>query len=129
MPVSSYTNDFMRALPAALRPNPYGIDEYVMEAIENGWTVHGLAEACYRNDRNPNPAFVATNIKHLCKHPPTKTEAPTGWRYGHVPCDKHDNCEICRCTPGNLDHHQPIPMPQSFKDEWRRRFTGWGRVD
>ena len=128
MAVSPYTNEFMRALPAALRPNPYGVDEYVMEAVQNGWKMHALAEACYVNDRNPNPAFVATNVKNLCKYPPTKTERPTGWRYGHVPCDRHDNCEICRCNPGEMEHLTVSRMPDSFREEWRRRFSGWGQI-
>jgi len=51
MPVSSVTNDYMRALPATLRPNPYTIDECVMEAVQNGWETDALAKACYANKR------------------------------------------------------------------------------
>jgi hypothetical protein len=97
----------MRALPAALRPNPYAIDEEVMEAMANGWGIHDLAEACYTKDRNPNPAFVVTNLRNLCKHPPTQTKRPGGWEYGHIPCDRHPNCEICRCLPNVMTHHVP----------------------
>ena len=128
MAVSPYTNEFMRALPAALRPNPFGIDEYVMQAVANGWSVSALAEACYAKDRNPNPAFVATNVKHLCQHPPTTAPRPTGWAYGHVDCDTHEGCQVCRCQPDSLEHVVPVPMPQSFKDEWKRRFVGWGSI-
>lgn len=128
MPVSPYTNEFMRALPPALRPNPYGIDEYVMQAIQNGWTVNALAEACYARDRNPNPAFVATNVKHLSQHPPTQAARPTGWQYGHVLCDQHEGCELCRCHPDDIRHHQSVPMPQWFKDEWKKHFAGWGSI-
>lgn len=126
MPVSPYTNDFMRALPAKLRPNPYGIDEYVMQAIANGWTVHALAEACYANDRNPNPAFVATNVKNLCLHPPTQTARPTGWKYGHIECDQHENCELCRCLPGDVIHRQSVPMPENIKHTLEAIVRGYG---
>jgi hypothetical protein len=132
MPVSPVTNDFMRALPPALRPNPYSIDEHVMKAVENGWSPQALADASYRNDRNPNPAFVVTNVRHLCDHPPVATKAPTGWAYGHIDCTDQshpDGCEICRCTPGHLVHHQKTPMPDWFRAEWRKHFAGWGQVD
>lgn len=105
MPVNPFTNDFMRALPAALRPNPHAIDDAVMEAAGNGWAMQDLAEACYANDRNPNPAFVVTNVRNLCRYPPTRTTRKSGWEYGHIVCDRHPNCEICRCIPNQMTHH------------------------
>ena len=128
MAVSPYTNEFMRALPAPLRPNPYGIDEYVMQAVANGWTITALAEACYRNDRNPNPAFVATNVKHLSEHPPVQTAAPTGWKYGHVPCDTHPGCELCRCHPDKVEHLVPVPMPDEVREQLRGLVKGFGVI-
>lgn len=118
MPVSQYTNDVMKALPAPLRPNPHSIDEYVMRAVENGWETDALAKASYINDRNPNPAFVVTNIRTLCEHGPAQQFKRSGWGYGHVPCADpwHDpRCEICRCIPNEETHHvvaersKPLP--------------------
>ena len=54
--VSPVTTSFMRALPAALRPNPYNIDESVMLAVGNGWDIHDLARLCWVNERNPTAA-------------------------------------------------------------------------
>lgn len=119
MPVSQYTNDLMRALPAALRPNPYSIDEHVMEAIENGWSTDELAKAAYQNDRKPNPAFVVTNIRNLCKHPPQVQTQRTGWNYGHITCTDHPDCEICRCTPNEIVHMQPRSVPEGLRDALR----------
>lgn len=105
MPVSPYTNDVMKALPAALRPNPYSIDEEVMKAVEKGWDTDELAKAAYLNDKHPNPAFVVTNIRRLCEYPPKQQMKRTGWEYGHLPCDLHPGCELCRCIPGQVTHH------------------------
>ena len=110
MPVSPVTNDYMRALPATLRPNPYTIDESVMEAVQNGWETDALAKACYINERQPNPAFVVTNLRNLCQYPPKQQTTRVGWSYGHIPCgDMHHgpDCEICRCVPGETTHHIP----------------------
>ena len=119
MPVNAYTNQVMRALPSALRPNPNSIDEAVMEAVENGWDTDSLAKASYANDKNPNPAFVVTNIRNLAKHSPSQQTQRQGWNYGHIPCYDHHNCEICRCEQGVIVHHNPVPMPDGF----RQRFT------
>jgi len=115
VPVNQFTNDVMRALPAALRPNPYSIDEHVMTAMENGWNTDDLAKAAYANDRNPNPAFVVTNIRNLCQHPPQIKTQRTGWTYGHIPCDAHEGCEICRCIPNETTHMQPVPLPEQLR--------------
>jgi len=117
MPVSPSTNNYMRALPATLRPNPYNIDELVMEAVENGWETDALAKACYINERQPNPAFVVTNLKNLCKYPPKQQTVRIGWSYGHIPCgDMHHgpDCEICRCVPGETTHHLPAYKTQKL---------------
>lgn len=119
MAVSQFTNDFMRALPAALRPNPYNIDEYVMRAVENGWETDALAKACYINDRSPKPPFVVANLKNLCMHGPAQEFKRRGWGYGHVPCNDawHEpTCEVCRCIPNEETHHVPVakslPLPK-----------------
>lgn len=112
MPVSPVTNQFMRALPAALRPNPWNVDEYVMRAVENGWHTDDLAKACYVNERNPSAAFVVVNVRSLCEHGPTVQRVRKGWDYGHVPCGEPYHpvgCEICRCVPGHDEHMVPVP--------------------
>ncbi len=112
MPVSQVTNQFMRALPPALRPNPWNIDEYVMRAVEQGWHTDDLAKACYVNERNPNPSFVVTNVRSLCEHPPQVQRVRSGWEYGHIPCEERYHplgCQICRCIPGEHTHMVPVP--------------------
>lgn len=112
MPVNEYTNRFMRALPAALRPNPYNIDEHVIRAVENGWNTDALAKACYINERNPNPAFVVTNLRNLCQHPQEQQTQRRAWQYGHIACDEPwhpQECELCRCVPGEVTHHITVP--------------------
>lgn len=107
MPVSQVTNDVMKALPAALRPNPYSIDEEVMNAVAKGWDTDALAKAAYINERNPNPAFVVTNIRRLSEYSPKQETKRTGWDYGHIECTEHYGCQICRCIPGQVTHHVP----------------------
>ena len=118
MAVSPYTNDFMRALPAPFRPNPFNIDEYVMQAIENGWDTDSLAKACYINERKPQPAFTVTNLKTLCLHGPATSTIRRGWDYGHLPCNNHfhvSECEICRCEPSKEVHHVSVRVPNELK--------------
>lgn len=110
MALSQVANDFMRALPAALRPNPYVIEEHVMAAVEKGWETDDLAKACYINERKPNPGFVVTNLRNLCLHPPQRVTVRQGWDYGHIKCGEPYHpigCEICRCVPGEVTHHVP----------------------
>lgn len=105
--VSPVTTSFMRALPAALRPNPYNIDESVMLAVGNGWDIHDLARLCWVNERNPTPAFVVTNLRNLAASPPERVPRRRVWVYGHVKCTDplHPvGCEICRCVPGEAQH-------------------------
>jgi len=119
MGISPYTNSVMRALPAQLRPNPHSIDEAVMQAVENGWDTDSLAKAAYANDRNPNPAFVVTNIRNLATHPPTQATNRTGWTYGHIPCYDHPDCEICRCIPGETTHMTCTSVPDELRGTLR----------
>lgn len=110
MALSEVANQFMRALPSALRPNPYYIEEYVMAAVEQGWETDDLAKACYINERKPNPAFVVTNLKTLCLHPPQRVTVRRGWDFGHIKCSDPYHpveCEICRCVPNEITHHVP----------------------
>lgn len=118
MALSEVTNAFMKALPAALRPNPYNIEEHVMQAVQNGWETDALAKACYINERNPNPAFVVTNLRNLALMGPKQQTQRTGWAYGHLKCEDkwHEHgCEICRCVPGEVVHMVPVratkPLP------------------
>lgn len=119
MQVSPHTTAFMKALPASLRPNPFNIDENVMEAIVNGWTTDSLARACYENERNPNPAFVVTNLRNLCKLGPAIERQRKPWIFGHVPCGEVSHgptCEICRCVPGETTHMVPSKMPADMAE-------------
>lgn len=127
MAVSPFTNDFMRALPAALRPNPYNIEEYVMAAVEKGWETDALAKASYINERKPNPGFIVTNLRTLCLHPPQQVTVRRGWDYGHIPCaDLYHpaECEVCRCIPGELTHMVAKTVP----DELRLKLKLFGRI-
>ena len=120
MPVSQYTNDVMKALPAALRPNPHAIDEEVMKAVANGWDTDELAKQSYINDKNPNPAFVVTNLRRLCEYSPKRETKRTGWEYGHIKCEQHYGCEICRCHPGEILHHATVKPSEETKQQLRR---------
>jgi hypothetical protein len=118
MSVSPVTNDFMKALPAALRPNPYNIDEYVMQAVEKGWQTDALAKACYINEKNPNAGFVVFNLKTLCLHGPKQETVRNAWNYGHIPCKDPWHavgCQICRCLPGEVTHHIPVACPPELR--------------
>jgi hypothetical protein len=115
MPISPFTNDVMKALPAALRPNPHSIDEEVMKAVANGWDTDELAKASYINDKQPNPAFVVTNIRRLCEYSPKRETKRTGWEYGHIDCEVHPNCQICRCHPGEVLHHVSVAPTKEHK--------------
>lgn len=125
MAPSTYTNKVMQALPAKLRPNPYSIDEAVMTAIENGWDTDELAKASYINDRNPNPAFVVTNIRNLAVTKPTPVYQRTGWEYGHIKCTDHEGCELCRCVPGQISHHVPAAPSKAAVDGLRKMGRGF----
>lgn len=99
-----------------------------MKAVQNGWTVDALAEASYGRERNPTPAFVVTNVRHLCEHPPVATAARPGWVYGHTDCREHEGCEICHCLPGQRIHHKPQPTPPAEWAQGRMRVWGMGRL-
>lgn len=123
MQISPVTNGFMKALPAALRPNPYTIDETVMEAVQNGWTVDALARACYVNERNPTPAFVVTNLRNLARYGPKSEPVKKVWTYGHVACGELSHgphCEICRCLPGEVVHMVPTGRKLDMKQVGRQ---------
>lgn len=122
MPLNSFTNQFMKALPSALRPNPYNIEEYVLRAVENGWDVDRLARASYANERNPNPSFVVTNLKTLCMYPPQQSEPKTRFSAGHEACTEygHDHgCIVCKCVPNEIQHFVPKPMPKELFEQYR----------
>jgi hypothetical protein len=107
----------MKALPAALRPNPYNAEEYILLALEKGWDIDRLARATYVNERNPNPAFVITNLRTLCMYPPQQTEPKRKTAGGHIACTEpgHEHgCIICTCVPNETQHFVPKPMPQEL---------------
>lgn len=122
MPLNSFTNQFMKALPSALRPNPYNIEEYVLRAVENGWDVDRLARASYVNERNPNPSFVVTNLKTLCMYPPQQSEPKTRFSAGHEACTEYGHehgCIVCKCVPNEIQHFVPKPMPKELFEQYR----------
>lgn len=129
--LNTYTNEVMKALPAALRPNPYNIDTELTTLQTNQWTPHQIVEYVIKNgDRTPG--HVVTTIRGLQNHPnPNQQTKPNTPTRGHKPCnDKtHDTrCTVCYCTGVGV-HEVAIPMPQWFKDQLRNQTTnqlqGW----
>jgi hypothetical protein len=118
MALNPYTNQFMKALPPKLRPNPWTAEEYVLRAIENGWTAEQLAEMSYVNEKtNATPGFIIQNIKSLCLYPPQQKALKPRYSGGHEACTEHGHdrgCIICKCVPGQVQHIVPTPMPRDL---------------
>lgn len=128
MPVSQVTNEFMRRLPAGLRPNPWNIDEEVMAAAAKGWSITDLAQAVMA-DNPRQPGHVVAFLRRVQDQP-----APMGpldsKPVGHHMCTspQHpENCQICWCH-GREQHMIPIPMPPDIKTQLQETFRGFGRV-
>ena len=119
MPVTDMTNELMRQLPAALRPNPWNIDEEIMNLTSKGWTVRDMFAATMAS--NPRePGHVVAQIRRMVEQPaPAKKDE---WKFGHTPCNNpmHVNCEICRCHRGFANHHQSVPASPEIKAMLRR---------
>ncbi len=119
MPVDTYTNEVMRALPSALRPNPWSIDEEVMNLVTRGWKPIEIAEATVR-DGATNPALAVHTIRRLKDYPaPSEKLTRTTRPVGHQPCPQHEGCELCACDPEQgVIHHRPVPMPDWFRERF-----------
>lgn len=107
MPIATVTSEVMKALPQALRPNPYNIDDQVMALISKGWTPGQIVEKCIRSgDRQPG--HVVTTIRSLIDAPAPSDYTPRNQpQYlGHQPCEEHgEPCQLCYCVPGPPSHH------------------------
>lgn len=114
MPVQPITNEFMRLLPAGLRPNPWNIDDTMMELATKGWIVKDVFAATMAN--NPRePGHVVAQLRRMLEQPaPARRDE---WKFGHQKCENpmHPGCEICRCTKGQVKHHVPVPANEQIK--------------
>ena len=115
MPVSQITNEYMRRLPAALRPNPWNIDEEVMALAAKGWSVSDLIAATLAD--NPRAAgHVVAFLRKVQDQPapagPVNDTAKTH-RYCGLP--HHDpKCQVCWCN-GKEEHLVPVLMPDEVR--------------
>ena len=116
MPLATITNEVMRHLPAALRPNPHNLDEHVMQLATDGWTATDIVDAVIA-DRPREPGHVVAQVRRLTTQPaprPTTPEPTTPT--GHRPCHEHGgDCELCYCHGLPPIHHVTIPMPDHIK--------------
>ena len=113
MPLATITNEVMRHLPAALRPNPHNLDEHVMQLATDGWTATDIVDAVIA-DRPREPGHVVAQIRRLTNQP-----AP------HQPTSNHNNLGPCTtgCSYGWFDPpegNRTIPCPSCRPDTTRR---------
>lgn len=108
MPLAIHTNEVMRALPEALRPNPWNLDDSVIEMIGNGWTSNEIAQAIIA-DKPREPGHVVSTIRRMKNWPSATTRRNTANKWSpHAKCPdpSHDRtCELCYCIPGEVTHH------------------------
>lgn len=113
MPVAPHTNELMRRLPPGLRPNPYNIDEEVINLVGRGWTIDDIFQRIM-GDKPTQPGNIVALLRRVIEEPaPIRASI---WKYGHEPCNNpmHVDCEICRCHKGKILHHVSVPMPSDF---------------
>lgn len=127
MPLDPLTTEVMRRLPAALRPNPWNLEEAVMTLVSRGWVPADIFSAIMA-DKPREPGHVIAAARRLSDQPAPATGE--GWKYGHELCTNptHDNCQICRCHHGIVSHITPVPMPAWFREQWTKLFAGWGTI-
>jgi hypothetical protein len=115
MAVQPMTNEFMRLLPAALRPNPWNIDDVMMGLASNGWVVRDVFAATMAN-KPMEPGHVVAQLRRMLEQPaPARSDE---WKFGHEKCNNPmhgPSCEICRCTKGTVKHHVPVPASPEIK--------------
>ena len=126
MPVGPHTNEFMRRLPAALRPNPWNIEDEIMNLVGKAWSVSDIVAAVMA-DKPMQAGHVVAQLRRM-KDQPAPAGAASEWKYGHGVCTMHDGCELCRCTRGSTIHHVAVPPPEAWV-EGRVSVWGMGRID
>jgi len=126
MSLTPQTNEFMRHLPAALRPNPWNIEESIMALVLKGWSIADIFAAVMA-DRPKEPGHVVAQLRRLVEQP-APSQGATHWKYGHLHCGAHDGCEECYCTPGNIHHHVAIPMPKIVRDKFTELVRTFGKM-
>lgn len=120
MPTATVTTEVMRALPAALRPNPHVIDEEVMALCAKGWTPTQIAGHCVKQG-DKEPSHVVSTIRLLKDYPLPGDHKPTttnSTHTAHAPCTQHGApCQLCYCHKELPEpvHHVSTPMPQWFR--------------
>ena len=114
MPTQTITNEVMRQLPAALRPNPHNLEEPVMQLATDGWTPSDIIDAVMA-DNPRQPGHVIAHVRRLTNQPAPATPTPTT-PTGHRPCTEHgDPCELCYCHGLPPRHHTTVPIPDHIK--------------
>lgn len=127
MALDPMTNEVMRRLPAGLRPNPYNLQEVVMNLTSDGWDPSDIF-AGIMADKPREPGHVIAAARRL-----RGTPAPSsgqGWVFGHTMCENptHVDCQICRCHRGVIQHMVPVSMPDWVRSRYRTSFAGFGEV-
>ena len=145
MALTSLTTDFLRRLPAGLRPKPYNIEEFLMNLSAKGWTVEDMITAVMA-DRPMQPGHVFARLKGM-QEEPAPLRSPTSSKVRdmkHAPCNDRNHakgCEICYCNvcrPScTIDHvherwpqhHVSVPMPAWFKEKYGGTLRTFGVFD
>ncbi len=117
MPVSQVTNEYMRRLPAALRPNPWNIDEHIMALSAKGWSVTDIVQATMA-DGPRQAGHVVAFLRRVQDQPApmgTIDNQPKTHRYCGLP--HHDpKCQICYCN-GSEQHMAPVGIPDHVREQ------------
>ena len=123
MPVTDMTNEYMRKLPAALRPNPWNLDDTIILLAGKGWNVADMFAATMAQ-KPMQPGHIVATMRNLLEQP--APNSGKGWAYGHTPCENptHQKCEICRCIPGKVVHQVNVPASEQTKMIIRRGMAG-----
>ena len=114
MPTSSITNEVMKQLPSALRPNPYNIDDEILRLVDTGWQPHQIVEYVVR-DGGRQPSHVVTTIRSMV-HLPAPTDETSNDHMDLGPCQ-------LGCTYGwfdRPDNTATTPCPSCRPDTARR---------
>ena len=114
MPTSPITNEVMKQLPSALRPNPYNIDDEILQLTDTGWQPHQIVEYVLR-DGGRQPSHIVTTIRSMV-HLPVPNDPTTNDHMNLGPCTNG-------CTQGWFDPPEgdrTIPCPSCRPDTTRR---------
>ena len=114
MPTSPITNEVMKQLPSALRPNPYNIDDEILRLVDTGWQPHQIVEYVIR-DGGRQPSHVVTTIRSMV-HLPAPTDATNNDHMNLGPCT--NGCDHGWFNPP--DSNRTIPCPSCRPDTTRR---------